>query len=158
VLALQSVTTFSSNAWVNLNPFLKWSASLNNFFKHPEKQKCEFNQTKHCQCAGICIRKPPCHTHSTYFVQLQAGQAVKYCITELEYHKMPKKKWSKNSDERMHCSECSPPQKLPLFLGESRPPPETWFLGPTWIYSPNSILIGSTITAQMQAKMSTSSI
>jgi len=35
--------------------------------------------------------------------------------------------------------------KLPLFLGGSGPPPNTWYLGPARVIKPNGISIGSAV-------------
>jgi len=40
-----------------------------------------------------------------------------------------------------------PPSKLPLPIGRSGPPSNTWFLGPTRVLSPNAISIGSAVFA-----------
>jgi len=38
-----------------------------------------------------------------------------------------------------------PPSKLPLPMGGSRPPSNTWFPEPTEVLNPNSISIGSAV-------------
>jgi len=37
---------------------------------------------------------------------------------------------------------CPSPSKLPLRMGRSRPPSNTWFLGPTRVHNPNGTSIG----------------
>ena len=44
------------------------------------------------------------------------------------------------------------PLKLPLPMGESGLPPNTWFLGPTQGLNPNGISIGSAVFAQLTAE------
>jgi len=39
------------------------------------------------------------------------------------------------------------PSKLPIPMGESGPPSNTWFPGPTRVLNPNGILIGSAVFA-----------
>jgi len=39
------------------------------------------------------------------------------------------------------------PSKLPLPIGGSGPPSNTWFLGPTWVLNPNGISVGAVIFA-----------
>jgi len=40
-----------------------------------------------------------------------------------------------------------PPSKLSFRMGGSGLPSKTWFLGPTWVYNPNGISIGSVVFA-----------
>jgi len=44
----------------------------------------------------------------------------------------------------LHSGPGDTPQKNP-FLGDSDPPPNTWFLGPTEVHSPNGTSIGSAV-------------
>jgi len=43
------------------------------------------------------------------------------------------------------------PSKLPLLIGESGPPSNTWFLGPTQVLKPSGISIGSAVFAGLTA-------
>jgi len=42
-----------------------------------------------------------------------------------------------------------PPSKLPLPMGGSRPPSNTWFPGPTQVLNPNCISISSAVLAEL---------
>ena len=44
--------------------------------------------------------------------------------------------------------DCKAFTKLPLSMGGSRPPSNTWFLGPTRVLNPNGISIGAAVFAQ----------
>ena len=73
--------------------------------------------------ASLCFCRRNCSCHK---------QHTNYDYTQSD-------KWSRNFDEKPHRRAPLGALKIVPSPGGSMPPPNTLFLGPTWVYNPNSI-------------------